>query len=71
MTTIGIVGGIAWPSSIAYYQLIDEIVSERLGDGGLHNASLVLGQADFDEIERSQREGRWDRVGEILSSREM
>ena len=71
MKTIGIVGGIAWPSSIASYRLINEIVSERLGEGGLHSARLVLGQANFDEIERSQREDRWDRVGEILSSREM
>jgi aspartate racemase len=68
MKTIGIVGGIAWPSSIVYYRLINEMVSERLGDGGLHCARLVLAQADFDEIERSQREGRWDRVADILAA---
>jgi aspartate racemase len=39
MKTIGIVGGIAWPSSIVYYRLINEMVSERLGDGGLHSAA--------------------------------
>src|SRR5215207_399028 len=66
MKTIGIVGGIAWPSSIVYYRLINEMVSERLGDGGLHSARLVLAQADFDEIERCQREGRWAPVGEKL-----
>jgi aspartate racemase len=68
MKTIGIVGGIAWPSSIVYYRQINEMVSERLGDGGLHSARLVLAQADFDEIERCQREDRWDRVGEILAA---
>ena len=68
MKTIGIVGGIAWPSSIVYYPLINEMVSERLGDGGLHSARLVLAEADFDEIERCQREGRWDCVGEILAA---
>ena len=68
MKTIGIVGGIAWPSSIVYYRLINEMVSERLGDGGLHSARLVLAEADFDEIERCQREGRWDCVGEILAA---
>ena len=47
MKTIGIVGGIAWPSSIVYYRLINEMVSERLGDGGLHSARLVLAEADF------------------------
>jgi aspartate racemase len=68
MKTIGIVGGIAWPSSIVYYRLINEMVAERLGDGGLHSARLVLTQADFDEIERAQREGRWDLVGAILAA---
>jgi aspartate racemase len=68
MKVIGIVGGIAWPSSIVYYRLINELVSRRLGDGGLHSARLVLAQADFAEIERYQREGRWDRVGEILAA---
>src|SRR5918994_1465681 len=68
MKTIGLVAVMAWPSSTVYYRLINEMVSERLGDGGLHSARMVLAQADFDEIERSQREGRWDRVGEILAA---
>ena len=66
MKTIGIVGGIAWPSSIVYYRIINELVAQRLGDGGLHSASLVLAQTDFEEIERNQREGRWDLVGDLL-----
>jgi hypothetical protein len=67
MKTIGIVGGIAWPSSLVYYRIINELVAQRLGDGGLHSASLVLAQSDFDEIERNQREGRWDLVGDLLA----
>ena len=31
------------------------IVAEHLGDGGLHCASLVLTQTDFEAIERNQR----------------
>jgi aspartate racemase len=34
MKTIGIVGGIAWSSSIVYYRIINELVAQRLGDGG-------------------------------------
>ena len=67
MKTIGIVGGIAWPSSIVYYRIINERVAQRLGDGGLHSARLVLAQTDFEQIERNQREGRWDLVGELLA----
>src|SRR5258708_7227943 len=67
MKTIGIVGGIAWHSSIVYYRTINERVAYLLGDGGLHSARLVLAQTDFEQIERNQREGRWDLVGELLA----
>ena len=60
-------GGIAWPSTIVYYRTINELVAHRLGEGGLHSANLVLAQTDFEEIERNQRAGRWDRVGALLA----
>jgi aspartate racemase len=69
--TIGIIGGIAWPSTIVYYRIINELVAERLGEDGLHSADLVLTQTDFEEIERNQREGRWDRVGALLAEQGM
>jgi aspartate racemase len=65
--TIGIIGGIAWPSTVAYYRIINELVAQRLGEGGLHSANLVLAQTDFEAIERNQRAGRWDRVGALLA----
>jgi aspartate racemase len=64
--TIGIVGGLAWPSSVIYYRTINELVAARLG--GLHCARLVLAQTDFDQVERYQREGRWDLVGDLLAA---
>jgi Asp/Glu/Hydantoin racemase len=63
--TIGIVGGLAWPSSVIY-QTINELVATRLG--ALHCARLVLAQTDFDQVERYQREGRWDLVGDLLAA---
>lgn len=66
MKTIGIISGVAWPSSIVYYQKINELVATRLGGGGNHSARLVMAQTDFEEIERRQREGRWDLVGDLL-----
>ncbi|WP_175696013.1 aspartate/glutamate racemase family protein [Burkholderia ambifaria] len=68
MKTIGIVGGIAWPSSIIYYQTINSLVAQQMGGEGLHCAKLVLAQTDFEEIERRQREGRWDIVGDLLAA---
>jgi hypothetical protein len=64
--TIGIVGGVAWPSSIAYYPIINELVAQRMG--GLHCTDLVLAQTDFEQIERYQREGRWDLAGGLLAA---
>ncbi len=58
MKTIGIVGGVAWPSTIVYYRAINELAARRLGGTGLHCAKLVLAQTDFEQIERHQREGR-------------
>lgn len=42
MKTIGIVGGLAWPSTITYYKLINEEIAKRLGGDGLHCAKLFL-----------------------------
>jgi aspartate racemase len=67
MKTIGIVGGIAWPSTIVYYRAINQLVARRRGGTGLHSAKLVLAQTDFEEIERHQRDGRWDLVGDLLA----
>lgn len=64
MKTIGIIGGVAWPSSLVYYQKINELTAQRLG--GLHCAKLVMVQTDFEIIERYQREDRWDQVGALL-----
>jgi aspartate racemase len=68
MKTIGIVGGLAWPSSIVYYQVINDLIAKRLGGNGLHCAKLVLAQTDFEEVERNQREKRWDVVGDLLAA---
>jgi aspartate racemase len=62
---IGLLGGMSWESSAEYYRLINEEVRDRLG--GLHSADCVLRSVDFAEIERLQREARWDEAGRRLS----
>ncbi len=64
MKTIGLLGGMSWESTIPYYQIINEAVRERLG--GLHSAKVVLYSVEFDEIERCQSGGDWEKSGEIL-----
>lgn len=65
MKTIGLLGGMSWESTQIYYRLINERIRDRLG--GLHSARLVLYSVDFDDIERLQRAGDWDRAGALLA----
>jgi aspartate racemase len=62
MKTIGIVGGLAWPSTAEYYRLINQEVSRLMGGSGRHCAKLVLAQTDFDAVERAQAADDWDAV---------
>ena len=66
MKTIGLLGGMSWESSALYYQLLNEVVRDRLG--GLHSARCLLLSVDFAEIERLQVAGDWDRAGELLAA---
>ena len=64
MKTIGLIGGMSWESSAEYYRIINETVRQRLG--GQHSAQSLMYSVDFHEIERLQREGRWDVAAEIM-----
>jgi aspartate racemase len=67
MKTIGIVGGIAWPSSLVYYRRINEYYKERTQGNGLQTPTLIIAQTDFALVEQAQTEGRWDEVGRLLA----
>ncbi|KFN03055.1 aspartate/glutamate racemase family protein [Bacillus clarus] len=64
MKMIGLIGGMSWESSSEYYRIINEEVKKRLG--GLHSAKCLLYSVDFEEIERFQSEGDWERAGVLL-----
>ena len=64
MKTIGLIGGMSWESTIPYYRIINEEVKNRLG--GLHSAKIILYSVEFDEIERCQSNGDWEKSGDIL-----
>ncbi len=65
MKTIGLIGGMGWPSTVEYYRILNETVQARLG--GLHSAEIVLVSVDFEPIEQMQREGRWADAGQRLA----
>lgn len=64
MKAMGLIGGMSWHSSVEYYRLINELVAQRLG--GSHSARLILYSLDFAEVEKAQREGRWDDAAATL-----
>lgn len=65
MKTIGLIGGMSWESTVTYYQIINDTVKEELG--GLHSAKILLYSVDFDEIEKCQSEGDWDKSADLLA----
>ena len=65
MKTIGLIGGMSWESTIPYYTIINQAIHDTLG--GLHSAKLILYSVEFDEIEKCQSCGDWQRSADILS----
>ena len=64
LKTIGLIGGMSWQSTQIYYQLINQLVSKKLG--GLHSAKILLHSVDFAPIEKYQHEGNWQAATDIL-----
>ena len=65
MQTIGLVGGMSWESSAAYYEGLNKGVQERLG--GLHSAKVTMSSVDLAELTELQDKGDWDAVAGILA----
>ncbi len=65
MKTIGLLGGMSWESTAAYYRAVNEGVQRVLG--GLHSAQAVLWSVDFAPVEDLQQRGDWDEAGRLLA----
>ncbi len=65
MRRLGILGGMAWPSTADLYRRINQGVAARLG--GAHSAPLIIWSVDFAEIEAHQAAGDWDAAGRLLA----
>ena len=66
MKTIGLIGGMSWESTVSYYKIINEEINNRLG--GLHSAKIILHSVEFDEIEKCQASGNWEKSARILGT---
>ncbi len=64
MKTIGLIGGMSWESSSLYYQIINRTTQKKLG--GVHSAKCLLYSVDFNEIALLQKEGNWEKLGELM-----
>ncbi|MET4575742.1 aspartate/glutamate racemase family protein [Ottowia thiooxydans] len=56
MKTVGLIGGVAWPSTLVYYRLLNEQVQAALGVP--HSARCVIVSLDFAEVLQDMNEGR-------------
>lgn len=65
MKTIGLIGGMSWESTVTYYQIVNSVIKRELG--GLHSAKVLLYSVDFEEIERYQSAGEWDKSADVLA----
>ena len=66
MQTIGLVGGMSWESSAAYYEALNLGVEKRLG--GFSSAKTVMTSVDFAEVTALEEAERWDEVAAILAT---
>lgn len=64
MRLIGLIGGMSWESSAAYYRLINEGVRDRRGPTA--SARCLMWSFDFAEIEALQHAGDWPSLTDRL-----
>ncbi len=64
MKTLGLLGGMSWESTEAYYRLLNLAVKRE--KGGLHSAKLLVHSFDFAEIEQLQMQQKWSDLADRL-----
>ena len=64
MKTIGLIGGTSWKSSLEYYKLLNEMTNKQLGS--YHSCKSIMYSVDFEEVQKYQHEGNWEKVADIM-----
>lgn len=65
MKLIGLIGGMAWTSTVDYYRIMNKMVADKLG--GMHSAPIVLYSVEFYDVALAQRENRWEDAARIAA----
>ena len=65
MKTIGIIGGMSWESTAAYYLELNRYINQRLG--GYYSAKCILYSVQYQEIKDIHKSGDWKKAGDILA----
>jgi aspartate racemase len=66
MKTIGLIGGLSHESTIIYYQHINEMVREQLGE--LNAAQVLLDSINMQEVAQRQHNNKWDELEEMMAN---
>jgi len=65
MKTLGLIGGLSWFSTAAYYKTLNELVTSRLG--GHHSAKLLLYSVNAEEFGLLAGKGDWEYIDKMFS----
>tara|TARA_B100000787_G_scaffold55255_1_gene40157 strand:+ start:153 stop:842 length:690 start_codon:yes stop_codon:yes gene_type:complete len=65
MKKIGLIGGITPESTILYYQILNSLNANKLGES--HSAELVIHTLDFGQISKLTKLERWDLLDIIMA----
>ncbi len=65
MKIIGILGGMSVESTKIYYKLLCDFTAAKLG--GLNSPELIIRSINFAEIEKLQKQDKWDEAGAHLN----
>lgn len=65
LKTIGLIGGVSWESTVAYYKIINNAVKEALG--GKNSGKIIINSVNFNDIYPLLQAEKWDEVTGVLT----
>jgi aspartate racemase len=65
MTRIGLIGGLSWESTAAYYRTLNQMTAQRRG--AWQQPEVLIDSVNFADIVQFQLAGDWAATGEIMA----